>query len=925
MISGKKNLITTKSIAVGDVKIGKILENVERTILPSGSQIGKYRIIDEIDRGGMAVVYKALQLDLNRVVALKILPANITINRRFVERFLSEAHAVARLNHPNIVSIHEVSMENNIYYLAMDYIAGKNLYYYLHETKPKLVEVLQIVVALADALSYAHEQKIVHRDLKLNNVIMDHGKRPLLIDFGLAKALEEEDSLNTRTGEIMGSPAYMAPERLLGHEADPRSDICSLGIMLYEMLTFKNPYLDPRSIHQTTLNVLESRPVSPRKLMPWLPVEVECITLKALDHYPENRYQTMEEFKDDIVRYQRGEQVSVNPPSALSKLQNYARRRWAPIAIGATIVFFLTVLTGFHLMQSRKEQWRWRLIQTHSFDAPERLSEWETEHRGLSESLTDWSVENGKLIVRSERQSFIRLKRPITRDLRFEFDVRSPDGNFFGFGFFMCGNTPQNGYTFKIHSGPEASCGISYPGSKYLHYSYNQALFPVSDRYHVIIEKVDQTFTFKLNGTVVAQITDHMPSLGKQHQRIGFFSEGGTYHIDNLKIFRRSVPLLAAPTIIADRFWEHGEFESAYNEYRELLLDFSNNEIVSSINLKMADCLIRIGRYKDADSLLRISSVQKIKDVDLMAKRLFLEAHNLASWGKQQSADSVFHLLRSRLSDHSINRFVAVSRLEHSMRLIELGSTDSAEALIIQTADGYPGLASLCGRYHLLILREAIGRKDFEKALAVSERIVENYGSHDEIVSEARVALGELYLGNKAKYKGIEHLNRSIVTLHSFPALWRGWWLLAEVYEYDHNVADAISIYEKIQKEGSKNIPISWMAKVKLAEMERTRNGINPRDSILNEVINADHPFALPRLTASLYAGKISKTGFARQWQTMYSDDQRYLYYWARRDILYNDYLSAMINLHKLLACLEPKTWEYEKISLLIQFLSVRM
>ncbi|MBN1307333.1 MAG: serine/threonine protein kinase, partial [Chitinispirillaceae bacterium] len=219
----------------GNIRIRNMLASIERTFLPVGSNIGKYRIIDEIDRGGMAVVYKALQLDLDREVALKVMPANITINRRFVERFLTEAHAVAKLTHPNIVNIHEVAVENNIYYLAMDYIPGKNLYYHLHFHKPKLVDVLEIVSRLAEALQYAHNQKIIHRDLKLNNVIMKDRLTPVLIDFGLAKALEDDDSKGgiTRTGEIMGSPSYMAPERIMGGCVDHRSDVCSLGIMLY--------------------------------------------------------------------------------------------------------------------------------------------------------------------------------------------------------------------------------------------------------------------------------------------------------------------------------------------------------------------------------------------------------------------------------------------------------------------------------------------------------------------------------------------------------------------------------------------------------------------------------------------------------------------------------------------------------------------
>ncbi|MBN1982889.1 MAG: serine/threonine protein kinase, partial [Chitinivibrionales bacterium] len=207
-----------------------VMNSVGQTYIVSGARLGRYQVIEEIDRGGMAVVYKACQLDLDRFVALKVLPANITINKNFVDRFWAEAHAIAKLHHPNIVDIYEVAVEENIHYLAMEYIAGKNLYYFLNNEKPKLIVVIDIIRQLAEALSYAHEQKILHRDLKLNNVLMKNNNTPVLIDFGLAKMIENTDVVNlTIPGEIVGSPAYMAPERLLGKAVDVRSDICSLG------------------------------------------------------------------------------------------------------------------------------------------------------------------------------------------------------------------------------------------------------------------------------------------------------------------------------------------------------------------------------------------------------------------------------------------------------------------------------------------------------------------------------------------------------------------------------------------------------------------------------------------------------------------------------------------------------------------------
>ena len=594
-----------RSFEKGKLKIHNLLPSIERTFLPIGSTIGKYRILEEIDRGGMAVVYKALQLDLDREVALKVLPANVTINRMFVDRFLSEAHAVAKLNHPGIVNIHEVAVENNVYYLAMDYIAGANLYYHLNYQKPKLIEVLEITAKLADALAYAHRQKIVHRDLKLNNVIMKDNVTPVLIDFGLAKALESEEGTITKTGEIMGSPAYMAPERLFGKNADARSDICSLGIMLYEMLTFKNPYLDPRSIHQTTLNVIEANPIPPRKLVLWLPPEIEAITLKAMHKEQERRYQTMEEFAEDIRRYQRGDTVLANPPSLWTKVKHYLKRHWQFLVICLLTIAFSTFYALSLYMHSKKEKPYWQLIYQMHFKSAPLGKEWYQYPEPSFKNESAWSVKNSELWSPPEGYSFIRFNRTITRDARVEFDIRGIGANVFNVGFFLYGSCPDSGYGFHIYRGPNARCGITYPGSTYLFSDYNPIALAPSNRFHVVVERKESVISFRLNDMLIARICDFFPVLGPQHQAMGFFVNGAKYAIDNLKVYRYAIPVLPSPTLIADRFMERGDLETALDEYKDLLLDFSNASISQDIYLRIAECHIRLGQYDKAAAILR--------------------------------------------------------------------------------------------------------------------------------------------------------------------------------------------------------------------------------------------------------------------------------------------------------------------------------
>jgi serine/threonine protein kinase len=587
-IEGETSEIIQNPIDKSTLKIHNILPSIERTFLQIGSTIGKYNIIEEIDRGGMAVVYKALQLDLNREVALKVLPANITINRRFVERFLSEAHAVAKLQHPYIVNIHEVAVENNVYYLAMDYIPGRNLYYFLNFQKPKLVDVLEITVKLADALAYAHNRKIIHRDLKLNNIIMRDNVTPVLIDFGLAKALEGEEVALTKTGEIMGSPAYMAPERLSGANTDARSDICSLGIMFYEMLTFKNPYLDPRSMPQTTRNVMEANPILPRKIVPWLPAEIEAITLKAMHKEPDKRYQTMEEFRDDIKRYQKGDPVLANPPSIWSIGRRFWHVYWALLVIGMLIVLFSSLFVFSLYLDKKKERPFLRLSYQEKFDGENLNKDWKTFPTMGTANTQPWTLQRKALHSAGSGPSFIRLERPFSRDIRVEFDIMAVDGNLADAGFFLGGNRPDSGYCFHIHQGPAARCGISFPGSDFIFSDIDPFEFASAKKYHAVIEKKANSIVFKMNDKTIARLWDLFPSSGKNHRYMGFFVSETGCDFDNFSVSTYEIPLLRGPTVVADGMAQRGETGGALDAYEELFPDFSTTGLAGELLLKGA-------------------------------------------------------------------------------------------------------------------------------------------------------------------------------------------------------------------------------------------------------------------------------------------------------------------------------------------------
>jgi tetratricopeptide (TPR) repeat protein len=907
-----------KAFDKGKVKIHNLLPSLERTYLAIGSTIGKYRIIEEIDRGGMAVVYKALQLDLDREVALKVLPANITINQRFVERFLSEAHAVAKLTHPSIVNIHEVAVENNVYYLAMDYIPGVNLYYYLNYQKPKLIDVLEITAKLCDALAYAHHQKIVHRDLKLNNVIMKDPVTPVLIDFGLAKALESDEGTLTKTGEIMGSPAYMAPERLFGTGSDARSDICSVGIMLYEMLTFKNPYLDPRSIHQTTLNVMEANPIPPRKLVMWLPPEIEAITLKAMHRDPYRRYQTMDEMALDIRRYQHGEPVLANPPTLFSKARHLVRRHWPLLAIGGLVCLFIAYFAFSAYLQSKKERPYWQLMYQKHFTGLAIGDEWSqypgaSGATGASDKNEGWVVKNGELLSPAG-PSFIRLDRSITRDVRVEFDVRGVENSFYNIGFFLYGSCPDSGYTFRVFQGPEAECGVTYPGSTFLFSDYNPLAFPPVKRFHVVMERQENVITFKLNDMTIGRICDFMPPIGKNHQSLGFFVNGSRCAINSIQVFRYAIPEMPSPTLIPDRFLERGEFTSAIEEYRELLVDASNSPVAPDIILRIAECYLRLGQYNKVRQMLS-DPVLKHEDDRTVLKDLFLRGLLLDKVGRVSSADSAY-LSIGNLSGADPLFSAAISIMIFEVfDCLAHDDPGLAQNRVVFMTQNYPRFSRILGRAHLRIMDYYAKKGMLDAAIETGQSIVNLHASDSDILSRVRVNLSGLYMAKQKKNMAIDVLNQCVASYVPSEAQWQAWMELAAIYRFDANLVDAFTTCRKVYDDCPHALVTKWFARIKMGELAQFTSSEETPKAIFDDVVKSPHPFVIPRMIAQYYLDMISDDEFREFWDLMFPDDIGYQLYFANKAIQNRQTETAEMYLSSLEETLPSPSWKLMQVN----------
>ena len=264
------------------------------------SQLGRYEILGELGQGAMGVVYKAKDPLIDRVVAIKTINLGLALDEKeeYEGRFYQEAKAAGRLNHPNIVTIYDVGKSADVAYIAMEFLQGRELRDIMNDGgRLPVDQVLDIVAQVALALAYAHEHEIVHRDVKPSNIMVVRDGHVKITDFGIARMASS--AVRTQTGMVLGSPKYMSPEQVMGKNIDQRSDIFSLGVMLYEMLTGQAPF-NGENVNAIMYQTLNAAPPPPNQLNPAVPEMLNFIVAKALAKSVDDRYQNAKDFAVDL-------------------------------------------------------------------------------------------------------------------------------------------------------------------------------------------------------------------------------------------------------------------------------------------------------------------------------------------------------------------------------------------------------------------------------------------------------------------------------------------------------------------------------------------------------------------------------------------------------------------------------------------------
>jgi eukaryotic-like serine/threonine-protein kinase len=335
-------------------------------LLELPARLGDYELLDEIGRGGMGIVYRARQISLDRLVAVKMILRGTLASPDDLARFRAEAEAAARLDHPNIVPVYEVGEIEGQPYFSMKFVAGTTLARRLAEGPLMPREAAAIMLPVARAIQFAHRQGLLHRDLKPSNILIDEDGQPHITDFGLAKRITDNTGL-THTGAILGTPSYMAPEQVGGNrgEIGPTSDVYSLGSILYQMLTGRPPFQAASPV-DTLLMVLEQDPVPPRMLNAKADRDLEMIALKCLQKPPDLRYPTADALAHDLTAYLTGDPVSARSGGFMQVMSRLFREthhapileNWGLLWMWHSVVLFgLCLATNWLMWQKVENRW----------------------------------------------------------------------------------------------------------------------------------------------------------------------------------------------------------------------------------------------------------------------------------------------------------------------------------------------------------------------------------------------------------------------------------------------------------------------------------------------------------------------------------------------------------------------------------------
>ncbi|MEC9005260.1 MAG: serine/threonine-protein kinase [Planctomycetota bacterium] len=346
-VAGHASLVAAAPVAEDKPQVGALEEfyaGAPQADIDLPMQFGEYELLEEVARGGMGVVFRARQVNLDRQVALKMILTGKLADESDVQRFYSEASSAAALEHPGVVPVYEVGEQNGQHFFSMGFVEGESLASLIGRNPLSPQKSAQMLLKISEAIVYAHGEGVIHRDLKPANVLLDKKNNPHISDFGLAKKVTSGSNL-TVTGQILGTPSYMSPEQASGatDQINEISDVYSLGALLYCCLTGRAPFQAANPM-ETLRQVVERDPVAPRQLNSQVDLDLDTICLKCLEKDPQRRYQSAQELVDELNRFMAGQPIQARRISTLDRAFRWCRRN--PVTTGLLSALLLAIVGG---------------------------------------------------------------------------------------------------------------------------------------------------------------------------------------------------------------------------------------------------------------------------------------------------------------------------------------------------------------------------------------------------------------------------------------------------------------------------------------------------------------------------------------------------------------------------------------------------
>lgn len=768
-------------------------------------RISDYKIIGTIGHGAMGVVYEAYQPSLKRKVAIKVIPNSLSAFTEIVKRFEIEATSAAQLRHPNIVTILEFGKDKHIYFYAMEYIQGETLEDKLKKEKISLEEALNIIVQVGEGLNYAHEHGIIHRDIKPSNIIIDEEGHPLIADFGLAKVEATEEITSNK---VIGTPSYMSPEQAnpeLKNKLDKRSDIFSLGVLLYRILIGEVPFKG-RSNLEIIKKIVEQDPRYPRKANPEIPVDIEAVILKAMEKSPDKRYQTVREFIDDINRFRNGELVLARRPTSFDRMIRRIRKyKFLSMAIAAIVI--ISGSSGSYIISQKiLEMAKWAPIFEDDFNRQEIGSNWEAfAGKRIIDTREDhsvWKIENGELSVQSWENAFIILKKiPVSGDLKMTFDAYTVPPHDNNIQCFISDEARTTGYVFHIGGWKNQKTAITKGYAPNILNQTSLLKVEPNRKYKIRVEKVGKDVRLFVDNRLILRIVDYMPFISMENQYAGLDTWGSHVRFDNFKLYRLSTPLKTSPLVAGEKFLERGLYNEAINEFNEITGTYNDRkEIVSLGQFWIGIAYEKMEQYHQAINEYKkiINSYPEYED--LAAHSMYHIGLCYLSMGLEKEADRVF---------------------------LECLRTFPRNAVLSNIVSTYTNVIN----QKLKDVRANIGDISASEIDSLEESLsflVTNFPEHKNLYCDTQVQIGEAW----TEFGDMTRARLAFQNILLYYGSYRAQCALAlnktaNIYRHQKRFEDAVSTYEKVNRTYSDQRYICAWNQIDLSHCYRLTGKIN--------------------------------------------------------------------------------------------------